>query len=84
MAWTEEETIKLMELWGDDSVQEQLDNCVRNRNVYDKLSRQMEAAGFTRTAVQCREKNLKTPRRVQARERPQWPDWARHKKVEMF
>ena len=54
MAWSEEETIKLMELWGDDSVQEQPENCVRNRSVYDKLSRQMEAA--TRSAVQCREK----------------------------
>ena len=56
MAWTEEETIKLIELWGEESVQDQLQICTRNRSVYDKLSRQMTAAGFTRSAVQCREK----------------------------
>ena len=31
-------------------------NCTRNRTVYDKLSRQMQAAGFTRSTVQCCEK----------------------------
>ena len=56
MAWLQEETTTLIELWGDETVQEQLQNCTRNRSIYETLSRKLETAGFTRTAIQCREK----------------------------
>lgn len=57
--WSEEETITLIDLWGDEKIQEELQNCTRNRSVYERLSRQLEAVGYTRTMVQCREKMKK-------------------------
>lgn len=56
MAWTDEEAIKLISLWGEDEIQVQLDVCKRNKSVFEKIAREMAAAGFNRTAVQCREK----------------------------
>ena len=37
MAWTEEETVKLIELWGEDNVQAQLESCTRHRSIYQSL-----------------------------------------------
>ena len=54
--WTEEETIQLIDLWGEESVQEHLEKCSKNRNVYEKIATEMRAAGYERTAVQCRDK----------------------------
>ena len=56
MAWTDSETFMLIELWGNDAIQDQLEGCTRNRVVYEKLARGMETAGYKRTAIQCREK----------------------------
>lgn len=56
MAWTDEEAIKLISLWGEDEIQVQLDGCKRNKSVFEKIAREMAAAGFNCTAVQCREK----------------------------
>ena len=54
--WSEEETLKLIEIWGEDSVQAELEGCKRNKQVYEKIVRGMRAAGYNRTFVQCREK----------------------------
>ena len=54
--WTDDETTKLLEVWGDDDIQRQLQGCKRNRGIYEKLSREMAAAGYKREAVPCREK----------------------------
>ena len=54
--WTEEETVQLIDLWGEESVQEHLERCSNNRNVYEKIATEMRAAGYERTAVQCRDK----------------------------
>lgn len=56
MAWTEEETEMLIQLWGDESVQAQLERCTKNQSVYDRISSQMKDAWYSRTAVQCRGK----------------------------
>ena len=55
-AWTDCETLKLIELWSEDDVQAQLEGCKRNRAVFEKISQGMNDAGFQRTANQCREK----------------------------
>ena len=56
MSWTEDETLQLLDLWGDANVQAQLEGCQRNKRVYEKISKEMEAVGYKRTAVQCRDK----------------------------
>ena len=37
-------------------MQLQLEGCKRNRQVYEKIATSLKAAGYERTAVQCREK----------------------------
>ena len=34
-AWADQQVLKLVELWGEDSVQEQLEGCKQNSQVYD-------------------------------------------------
>ena len=57
--WKDEEVYKLIEIWGDDIIQAQLEGCKRNKEVYEKVARQMGNAGFKRSAEQCREKAKK-------------------------
>ena len=56
VAWTDAETFKLIELWGDQSIQEQLEGCKKNRQVFEKINEQMCEAGYERTLSQCRDK----------------------------
>jgi len=55
-AWTDSETFKLIELWGDQTIQEQLEGCKKNKQVFQKISEQMREAGYERTLSQCRDK----------------------------
>ena len=54
--WSKEETLRLMEIWGDDRIQAQLEGTHRNNDVYTKIAREMSEAGFERTFQQCRDK----------------------------
>ena len=54
--WNKETTLSLIEIWGDDRIQAQLEGAHRNRNVYLKIARQMSEAGYQRTLEQCRDK----------------------------
>ncbi|XP_062523879.1 myb/SANT-like DNA-binding domain-containing protein 7 [Corticium candelabrum] len=62
MAWTEQETLLLIDLWGEESVQVQIEGCARNKAVYAKLAARMQEEGYNRSGTQCREKikKLKT------------------------
>ena len=53
--WSDPETFKLIEIWGEDAIQAQLEGCRKNE-VYEKISRELSDAGYQRTAEQCREK----------------------------
>ena len=44
MAWTEQETLLLIDLWGEESVQVQIEGCARNKEVYAKLAARMQDA----------------------------------------
>jgi len=55
-AWTDAETFQLIELWGDQPIQEQLEGCKKNSQVFAKISEQMSEAGYERTLIQCRDK----------------------------
>ena len=54
--WIDEETLKLIELWGDEQIQALLEGCTRNRHVYEKIAEGMKEAGYERSGVQCRDK----------------------------
>lgn len=55
-AWTDEETTKLIEIWGEEEIQVQLEGCKRNIHIYQKIAKELGDVGYERTAVQCREK----------------------------
>jgi len=50
-AWADAETFKLIELWIDETIQEGLEGCKKNSQVYAKLSNQMHKVGYERTLV---------------------------------
>ena len=51
-AWTREETLKLIEFWGDSEIQ----SCKRNQGVFEKIAKELQEVGFGRTYQQCRKK----------------------------
>ena len=56
VTWQKQETLKLIDVWADDTIQSQLEGCHHNKDVYVRISRKMREAGFDRTFEQCREK----------------------------
>ena len=44
--WSTQETKMLVSIWGEADVQSQLDGVIRNKVIYEKISRKMEVAGF--------------------------------------
>ena len=57
--WSKEETLKLISICSDDTVQAQLEGCRRNSDVYRKIAKELTEAGYTRTLEQCRDKMKK-------------------------
>ena len=58
MAWSKEETLKLIDIWARADIQVQLEGCHRNCDVYQKIAKELrEEGGCTnRTYEQCWEK----------------------------
>ena len=54
--WTKEETLKLIEFLGDSEIQAQLESFKRNQGVFEKITKELQEAGFDRTYQQCRKK----------------------------
>ncbi|CAJ1054906.1 uncharacterized protein zgc:113263 [Xyrichtys novacula] len=52
-AWTEEETVALVEVWAADDVQHSLKACVRNGHIFADIAERMTVTGYPRTAEQC-------------------------------
>ena len=48
--------LALIELWGEEGVQDQLEGCKRNKSVYERIARGMLEAGYERTGDPCRDK----------------------------
>ena len=51
--------LQLIELWGEEGVQEQLEGAKRNKHVYEKLTEEMLKKGSEKTGEQCRAKMKK-------------------------
>ena len=50
--WTDDETFRMYDVWGDGTIQAVLEGCRRYRHVYEKISRELEEAGYRRTWCQ--------------------------------
>ena len=58
--WSRDEILKLIEVWGDDNIQAQLNGCKHNQDIFDKISSALLEAGFVRSGSQCRDKIKKS------------------------
>ena len=52
--WTDADVFKLIELWGEEGIQEQLEGSKRNKHVYEKLSNILAKHKIEKTGEQCR------------------------------
>ena len=61
--WSDQE---VKAIWGENNVQEELDGAVRNKVVFQNISKKMQEQGYSRDWEQCRTKikNLKKQYRV--------------------
>ncbi|KAL2102750.1 hypothetical protein ACEWY4_001918 [Coilia grayii] len=51
--WSDQETLNLIDIWGKDSIQRSLKDCVHNRHIFNVISKKMLDRGYMRTAEQC-------------------------------
>ncbi len=60
--WSDIEIKAVIAIWGATDLQQQLDGAVRNKLIYEKISKEMKKKGYERDWIQCRVKikNLKT------------------------
>ncbi|MEQ2161471.1 hypothetical protein GOODEAATRI_009943, partial [Goodea atripinnis] len=50
--WSDEETLALIEIWGDEDIQRALRGFIHNGHVYSEISERMHDLGFSRTSEQ--------------------------------
>ena len=55
-AWSDEETFKLIEIWSEDAIQRMFETSRRNKDIFVKISKEMEAAGYNHTSDQISSK----------------------------
>ncbi|XP_074797543.1 uncharacterized protein LOC141978989 [Natator depressus] len=67
-AWTEQEVLELIAVWGDESVLSELHPKRRNAEIFEKISKGMRDRGYNRDPQQCRMK-LKELRQAYQRTR---------------
>ena len=72
MTWSNDEVDTFIDVWGEEEIQ-QLDGSIRNSYIFDRIVERMAAAGYDRTASQCRIKikGLKREYRV-IKDHPSW------------
>ena len=46
MDWSDKKTLTLIEIWGEDNVQVQLEGCKRNKKVFEDISKSIKAPGY--------------------------------------
>lgn len=54
--WSEEETFKLIEVWSEGAIQAMLEGTKRNKEVYLKIAKKLEEAGYIKSGEQCSNK----------------------------
>ncbi|XP_075967913.1 uncharacterized protein LOC142971160 isoform X3 [Anarhichas minor] len=53
-SWSDEETLVLIEIWGDEDVQSALRGFIHNGHIYADISQRMRNLGYSKTSEQCR------------------------------
>ncbi|XP_037317790.2 uncharacterized protein zgc:113263 isoform X1 [Pungitius pungitius] len=53
-SWSDEETLALIEIWGDEDVQTALRGFVHNGHIYADISQRMSDLGYAKSSEQCR------------------------------
>ncbi|KAG7262812.1 hypothetical protein CRUP_021174, partial [Coryphaenoides rupestris] len=53
LPWSDEETLRLLEIWGQGSVQRGLQGCLKNRHIFTLIAQQLAAHGHRRSVEQC-------------------------------
>ncbi|KAM6472635.1 uncharacterized protein PHA67_005744 isoform 1-T3 [Liasis olivaceus] len=56
VSWRHKETLDLLEIWGEQKIQDQLRSSHRNIDFFEYIAQEMAARGHRRTAVECRSK----------------------------
>ena len=56
VGWTNAEVFKLIEVWSEEGIQEQLEGSKRNKRIYEKLSSKLRKDGYNKTGEQCHSK----------------------------
>nr|XP_008122813.1 PREDICTED: uncharacterized protein LOC103282082 [Anolis carolinensis] len=54
--WSDPEVAQLLHLWADAAVQAELESCLRNQHVFNRIAEVLREKGIRRTGDQCREK----------------------------
>lgn len=54
--WSDPEVVELLHLWADEAVQAELESCLRNQHVFNRIAEVLRDKGIHRTGDQCREK----------------------------
>ena len=54
--WSDTEIAALLDVWGDDKIQTQLNGAYRNDSVFQKIAAALATRGFKRSGKQCRDK----------------------------
>ncbi|KAJ8003008.1 hypothetical protein DPEC_G00164910 [Dallia pectoralis] len=54
--WSDPEVAELLQLWSEESVQLELESCLRNQHVFNRIADVLREKGIYRTGDQCREK----------------------------
>ena len=57
--WSDNEVLQLINLWGEEGMQEQLEEAKRNKHVYEKILKALGKIGIHKSGDQCRTKMKK-------------------------
>ena len=61
--WSDDEVKCLIAVWGDKSIQQQLDGAVRNKEIFENIAKEMRRNGYERDWQQCKTKT-KNPKQT--------------------
>ena len=57
--WSDNEVLQLINFWGEEGVEEQLEGAKRNKHIYEKISKALAKNGIHKSGDQCRAKMKK-------------------------
>ena len=79
--WSDKQVRALTPIWGESNIQEELDGAVRNKVVYQEISRKLLQQGYYRD---WEDKNQQLKRRIQNCEGSQWRDGERQEDMQVL